>query len=217
MSEWYPILLNLKGRTCVVIGGGAVAARKARGLLDAGANVTVVSPRLVAELSELAEKGWIRYLPKVYADGDLEGASLAFAATDMAEVNAAALSEANRRGILANAADGGEGGDFIVPAVLRRGDLVLTASASGAGPAVASRIIGELRERYGPEYADYLAGLRKLRSWLKAEVADPVERRRLLEEASTDQSLIEWSKLDDRADIHAIIERLRVRALGRKG
>ncbi|WP_027085348.1 precorrin-2 dehydrogenase/sirohydrochlorin ferrochelatase family protein [Cohnella panacarvi] len=217
MSEWYPILLNLKDRTCVVIGGGAVAARKARGLLDAGANVTIVSPKLNPELSELAEAGRIRHVPKAYADGDLEGAMLVFAATDSPEANAAVLSEANRRGIPANAADGGEAGDFIVPAVLRRGDLVLTASASGSGPAVASRIIGELRDRYGPEYADYLIGLRKIRSWIKAEVADPIERRRLLEEASTDQSLTEWSKLDDRADIHAIIERLKVRALGRKG
>lgn len=217
MSEWYPILLDLKGRTCVVIGGGTVAARKARGLLDAGANVTVVSPKLIPELSELADAGRISHLLKAYADGDLEGASLVFAATDSPETNAAVLSEANKRGILANAADGSPGGDFIVPAVLRRGDLVLTASASGSGPAVASRIIGELGSRYGPEYADYLTGLRKIRSWIKAEVPDPIERRRLLEEASTEQSLIEWSKLDDWADIHAIIEKLRVRALGRKG
>lgn len=217
MSEWYPILLNLKGRTCIVIGGGAVAARKVQGLLEAGAVVKVISPKLVPELSGMAETGRIRYMAKAYADGDLEGASLVFAATDRPEVNASVVSEANRRGIPANAADGSPGGDFIVPAVLRRGDLVLTASASGSGPAVASRIIGELQARYGPEYADYLTGLRKIRSWIKAEVADPIERRRLLEEASTEQSLIEWSRMDDRADKNDIIERLRVRALGRKG
>ncbi|MBO9597476.1 MAG: bifunctional precorrin-2 dehydrogenase/sirohydrochlorin ferrochelatase [Cohnella sp.] len=216
MSQGYPIILNLAGRTCIVIGGGAVAARKARGLLEAGATVKVISPKLVPELSAMAETGQIRYEPHEYADGDLEGASLVFAATDRPDVNALVVSEANRRRIPVNAADGSPGGDFIVPAVLRRGDLVLTASASGSGPAVASRIIGELRERYGPEYTDYLIGLRKIRSWIKAEVADPVERRRLLEEASTEQSLIEWGRLDDRADKRDIIERLRVRALGRK-
>lgn len=217
MSEWYPILLNLKCRTCIVIGGGAVAARKVRGLLDAGAIVKVISPELTSELSSLAEAGTIQVVPKAYADGDLEGASLVFAATDRPEVNASIASEAQRRGVPVNVADGSAEGDFIVPAVLRRGDLVLTASASGAGPAVASRIICELSSRYGPEYEKYLIALRKIRSMIKAEVADPIERRRLLEEASTEQSLAEWSRLDDATDKREILERLRVRALGRKG
>lgn len=218
MSEWYPILLNLKDRPCVVVGGGAVAARKTKGLLDAGAVVKVISPALSKELNGLAETGKIEFVPRTYAgEGDLKGATLVFAATDRPEVNAAIASDAQRLGVPVNVADGSAEGDFIVPALLRRGELVLTASASGAGPAVAARIIGEMASRYGPEYARYLNALRKLRTLIKAEVADPIERRKLLEAASTEPSLIEISQSDDWTDKKAVIERLRVRALGAKG
>jgi len=218
VSEWYPILLNLKDRACVVVGGGTVAARKTKGLLDAGAVVRVISPALSGELNGLADAGKIEFVPRTYAgEGDLVGATLVFAATDRPEVNAAIASDAQRRGVPVNVADGSAEGDFIVPAVLRRGELVLTASASGAGPAVAARIIGELSSRYGPEYAQYLNALRKLRTLIKAEVSDPIERRKLLEAASTEPSLIEFSQANDWTDKKAVIERIRVRALGAKG
>jgi precorrin-2 dehydrogenase/sirohydrochlorin ferrochelatase len=218
VSDWYPILLNLKGRDCVIIGGGAVAERKARGLLDAGAHVRIVSPMLTPGLTELLHSGAILWQAREYTDGDLEGAKLAFAATDRPETNASVISEARSSGIPANAADGDTEGDFIVPAVLRRGELMLTVSASGAGPAVAARIIGELSARYGPEYERYLAQLRKIRTIVRAEVSDPRERRKLLAAAATEEALVAWSCLDiDALERRDLLEKLRVRSLHGKG
>ncbi|MFD0674377.1 bifunctional precorrin-2 dehydrogenase/sirohydrochlorin ferrochelatase [Cohnella sp. GCM10027633] len=217
MAGWYPILIDLQGRTCVVVGGGAVAERKTRGLLEAGALVRVVSPSLTAGLAELASEGAIVTIDREYRDGDLAEAALAFAATDHPEANAAVVREARNRGVPANAADGGTEGDFIVPAVVRRGDLLLTASASGAGPAVAARIAGELAGRYGPEYGSYLKALRHIRKVVKAEVADPATRRKLLAAASSEDALAEWAGIDAEAlDASELLERLRVRALGGK-
>ncbi|MFC5529297.1 precorrin-2 dehydrogenase/sirohydrochlorin ferrochelatase family protein [Cohnella yongneupensis] len=215
--EWYPILLSLKDRTCVVIGGGEVAERKARGLLNAGASVRVISPSVTRGLSDMAQAGSIHLLQREYAKGDLEGATLAFAATDRQEVNASVAAEARERGIPVNVADGDTEGDFIVPAVLRRGDLVLSASASGAGPAVSARIIGELSSRYGPEYEGYLKALRQIRAIVRAEVPDPGQRRRLLAAASTEEALIEWSRSDFALDKRALLDRLEERALDGKG
>lgn len=218
MPEWYPIMIDIQGRACVVIGGGAVAERKARGLLEAGALVRVVSPSLTPSLAELAQSGDIQILDRFYRDGDLAGAVLAFAATDDPETNAAVLREARQRGVPANAAAGGAEGDFIVPAVVRRGDLVLTASASGGGPAVAARIAGELARRYGPEYEPYLKTMRRVREAIKTQVADSEERRRLLAAAATEETFAEWADIGSEAvGISELIERLRVRALGGKG
>ncbi len=217
MSEWYPIMLNLSGRICVVVGGGPVAERKTRGLLEAGARVRVVSPNVTDALAELARAEAVEWIAREYAEGDLAGATLAFAATDRPETNAQVVSEARAQGMMANAADGESEGDFIVPAVLRRGELVLTASASGAGPAVSARIIRELAQRFGPEYARYLTTLRRIRAIVRANVDDPSERRTLIAAASTEASLKHWSETIDSLDDREIVRELTIRALDEKG
>lgn len=217
MSEWYPIMLNVTGKTCVIVGGGPVAERKARGLLEAGARVRVVSPAVTEALADLARAGSVAWTARAYADGDLAGATLAFAATDRPETNASVVAEARSRGVLANAADGESEGDFVVPAVLRRGELVLTASASGAGPAVSARIVRELAERYGPEYERYLRTLRRIRAIVRAGVEDSAERRRLLAAASTEASLAHWSEKIDDLDERELIGDLTIRANDQKG
>lgn len=192
MAGGYPVLFHIEGKRCVIAGGGAVAERKAAGLLEAGADVLVVAPGLSLRLREWAEQEAIRAEAREIRASDLDGAALAFAATDRPDVNRWFASEARRRGIPANVADDGEAGDFVTPAVVRRGDFVLAVSASGAGPALSARVARELAERYGPEYAELTAILRKVREAVKAGVADPAERRRLLGAASTDEAIRLW-------------------------
>jgi precorrin-2 dehydrogenase / sirohydrochlorin ferrochelatase len=145
----YPIFLDLSGRRCVVVGGGEVANRKARKLLQARARVVVISPEIGAELESVA----VEIHRRPYRKGDLEGAYLAFAATNVREVNAAVAREAKERGVSVNVADKPPEGDFALPSTLRRGRLQVAVSTGGASPTLAQRIRGELEEAFGPEWA----------------------------------------------------------------
>lgn len=162
----YPIVLtDLAGARCVVVGGGAVAERKVAGLLDAGAHPTVVSPTLTPALAAWREAGRIAHVARPYAEGDLDGAGLAFAATDDPTVNGVVAADARLRGILVNVADDPAAGSFHTVGAVRRGDLLLTVSTDGRSPAFAAHLRAELAERYGPEYAGALAvaaGARRL-------------------------------------------------------
>jgi precorrin-2 dehydrogenase / sirohydrochlorin ferrochelatase len=145
----YPIFLDLSGRRCVVVGGGEVANRKARKLLQARARVVVISPEIKPELESVA----VEVYRRPYREGDLEGAYLAFAATDSREVNAAVGREAKERGVPVNVADQPSEGDFALPSTLRRGRLQVAVSTGGASPTLARRIRDELEGVFGPEWA----------------------------------------------------------------
>ncbi len=217
VPEWYPLMLKVEGRKCVIIGGGSVAERKAAGLLQANASVYAVSPTFTPTLREWAEAGRLRLVEREAEEADIEGAVLVFAATDRADINQWVSEIAGKRMIPVNVANDGEGGDFIVPAVVRQGGLVLTASASGAGPALAARIIEELADRYGPEYKDNIEALRTIREIVKAEVIDLTERRELLRAAVADDALEEWRTASWLQDKGKLLSRLRQRADDRKG
>jgi len=167
--RYYPVNLDLCGKRVVVVGGGAVAARKALRLMDAGARLSVVAPALAGRLAELAAAGELVHLGRPYQDGDLEGALLAFAATDDPAVNRAVAAEARERGILVNVVDAPREGDFTTPALLCRGDLLITASTAGASPGLARRIICDLEPLFGEEYAQTVALLAAAREKLLTE------------------------------------------------
>jgi precorrin-2 dehydrogenase / sirohydrochlorin ferrochelatase len=143
----------------VVVGGGAVATRKASNLLQAGAEVVVVSPEVLPELEDMS----VEVHERSYEYGDLEGADLAFAATNSREVNAAVAREANALGIRINVADRPAEGDFAVPSTLRRGGLQVAVSTGGASPTLARRIRNELEEVFDPEWAGVVEELEAVR------------------------------------------------------
>ena len=155
----YPIFLNLDGKRCVVVGGGAVANRKARKLLQARAEVVAISPEVKPELESVATE--VHRRP--YREGDLEGASLVFAATNRREVNAAVTREARGRGIPVNVADEPSEGDFALPSVLRRGQLQVAVSTGGASPTLARRVRNELESAFGSEWAGVVEALGRAR------------------------------------------------------
>jgi len=182
----YPIALDLSGRRAVVVGGGEVALRKARALADAGAHVRVVAPKLVAGFTE---DGRFECLAARYERHHLEGALVAVAATDDEAVNRQVARDARAASVLVNVVDRPELCDFIVPAQVRRGDLLIAISTSGAAPALAKRLRERLEKEFGPEYATYLAVLREVREDLKQRNIPADLRRRIFERLTEDDLL----------------------------
>jgi siroheme synthase-like protein len=177
---YYPVFLDLRGRRCVVVGGGTVAAAKCRELAHAGARVRVIasepSPELRAVVSEEAER--VELLERAYRDGDLAGTFLAFAERGDDGLLARVFAEAEARQVFCNAQDRLPYCSMIAPAVLRRGDLAVAISTAGRAPALAVRLRDELAARLGPEYAELLELAGRLRPLITARVPDFEERRR---------------------------------------
>ena len=176
---FYPVFLNLRGRRAVVIGGGAVAEQKVRGLLAAGAHVTVVSPETTVGLSTLAAENGIELRRRPYRAGDLAGAWLAIAATDDRTVNASVWAEAERAGVPLNAVDDVEHCSFIAPAIHREGDITVAVSTSGKSPALAARLRRRIANMIGGAEARFCALLGELRPDLAARVPDARTRTAL--------------------------------------
>jgi len=151
-----------------MVGGGMVAERRVDGLLAAGARVRVISPRTTRTLAALAAEGRIELESRGYREGDLAGADLAFVATDAGEVNAAVAREARERGLWVNAADDPAHCTFILPALVRRGDLTVAVSTGGSSPALARAIREELEAYLTAEYATLAAIAAEARRELRA-------------------------------------------------
>jgi siroheme synthase-like protein len=185
----YPIFVEATGRRVIVIGGGHVAAEKVRGLLNAEADITIVSPDLLPELEEHKSAGRIAHIARAYRESDLDdGYEFIMVATDDGAINAEVAAAGKNRRLWVNAADDPKNCDFILPSVVRKGKITLAASTSGTSPALARRLREEL-EAYLTEDMPALADL-------LAEVRQEVRRRGIKIESDT------WQ--------HAIDERLRV-------
>ncbi|WP_193373904.1 precorrin-2 dehydrogenase/sirohydrochlorin ferrochelatase family protein [Paenibacillus sabinae] len=180
MTVYLPVMLDVQGRRCIVVGGGKVAERKTMGLLEAGAAVTIISPALTPQLTELAEQGAIVWLNRSYAPGDARGAFLVYAATDDSGVNGEVAREAESLGVPVNVGSDAEAGSFITPGVLRRGRLTVAVSTSGAGPGTAAKLTKLLEETFGEEYEAYLDFLYRMRQEIKRREASPEARKLLL-------------------------------------
>jgi precorrin-2 dehydrogenase/sirohydrochlorin ferrochelatase len=179
---YIPIFLDVAGRDCLVVGGGEVAARKAGALLDAGAKVTVVSPRLSPAMNEIVAGGRVTHIARDYQRGDIAGCVLAYAATDDSRLHRELAAEARALGIPINVVDVPELCTFIAPAVVKRGALQVAISTGGASPAFAARLRRELEDRFGSEYALALEVLHAARRRLHGEEIDPAERMRRLKD-----------------------------------
>jgi precorrin-2 dehydrogenase/sirohydrochlorin ferrochelatase len=162
----YPVVLDLAGRDVVVVGGGRVGTRRAAGLLEAGALVTVVTPEATAELAGLAGRGALTLRARAWLPSDLDDAVLVVAATGVPTVDRAVASAARERGALCNVAGEPALGDLTVPAVLRRGDLVLAVGTSGRAPGLAGAVRRRLERGFGPDWALLVAVLAELRPLL---------------------------------------------------
>jgi precorrin-2 dehydrogenase/sirohydrochlorin ferrochelatase len=176
---FYPVYLNLKGKRVVVIGGGEVAERKVASLLDTGASILVISPEITPRLASLANAKLIDLHKRPYSEGDCRGATLVLSATDDPEVSRAVFEEATAAGIIVNTADQPALCDFIMPAVVRRGDLTIAISTGGHSPALAARLRGKLSRMVGPEYARLVDMLADARPEIRRRVREERDRKAL--------------------------------------
>lgn len=190
MPGYYPIYLDVKGKRCVVVGGGEVAYRKALGLKEVGAEVVVIAPEFYkSTLGGLAEEGVI-LLRQKYSGECLAGAFLVIAATDDKEVNQKVWEDACRHGLLVNVVDQPGLCNFIVPSVVNRGELQISISTGGASPALAKRIRQELEDLFGPEYSELTQLLSKLRPLVISSVKEEGKRRQVFELLSSPTMLM---------------------------
>lgn len=166
-ASYYPIFLNIRGRKCVVVGGGKVAFRKVKVLLEHGANVEVISPDLCPELNESAEAKAISVFRQNYEPRVLKGAFIAIAATNKKDINQKVADEARKQGVLVNVVDNLGLSDFIVPSYFHRGDLTIAVSTAGTSPALARKIRGKLEQSFREEYASLTALIDEVRAELK--------------------------------------------------
>ncbi|TQR39664.1 siroheme synthase [Lysinibacillus sphaericus] len=192
MTNYFPIHINIEYKTVVIVGGGHVATQKIASLLPAKANIVVVSPTLDESLLPLAELGQITWREKEFEARDLDDASLIIAATNDTSVNEA-VQEAAQHWQLINRTDAQAESDFITPATVRRGPLVLTVSTSGASPALARKIKADLEEQFDEVYDDYVCFLQQARLMIAAQFDKGPQRRNALQ-ALLEPSLLEWTR-----------------------
>jgi precorrin-2 dehydrogenase/sirohydrochlorin ferrochelatase len=168
----YPVFLNLNGKPCLVVGGGAVGERKVQDLLSAGARVTLVSREITPVLAAMAARRLITYLQEDFSEDQLNGMVLAIAATNDLNVNQRVSAAAQSRGLPVNVVDQPALCSFVVPATIRRGDLTLAIGTGGQSPALAKKLRRDLEQQYGPEYGPYLELLGAIREKVLAARRD---------------------------------------------
>jgi len=169
----YPVTLEIKGRRCLVVGGGGVALRKIQGLVEEGARVTVVAPELVDPIEMMAEGGEITLERRPYDDDAAGGWSLIIAATDDREVNELVFRQAEEHGIWCNVADVPEICSFHLPARVRRGPFQMALSSSGEAPFAVARLRRLMERRFGPEWAEWLDAASRFRNSVRELDLDP--------------------------------------------
>ena len=179
---FYPMFVDIEGRRVLVVGGGPVATEKVGKLLDHGAAVRLVSLDVTPELREMIDAGRIlEYHERPYEPSDLEGCFLVIAATNLDAVNRMVWQDAEAVNLLCNVVDVPPMCNFIVPSIVRRGELALAVSTGGASPVVAKHIRRQLEEAYGDEWAALVSLLRDVREELKVRYLDMPSRRDAVE------------------------------------
>jgi len=184
--HYYPAFIDLRGKQCIVVGGGKVAERKVAALLRSGAKVTVISPFVTGVLADYSKRKRIKHVKRKYRKGDLEDAFIVIAATSDGRVNQEVSLDAP---CLLNVVDAPELANFIVPSVIKRGLLALAVSTSGSSPALAKSIRKELELLYSKEFGLFVDFLGKQRKKALIDIADDGIRERLMKQIAAPEML----------------------------
>jgi precorrin-2 dehydrogenase/sirohydrochlorin ferrochelatase len=195
----YPIFLELGGRRAVLIGGGAVAVRKAQALLDAGARLVVVAEHVDDVLTNLCTHHGAELIRSKYSKNYLGKATLAIAATNNPKLNRQIYKDCQELEILCNVVDDPQLCDFFVPAIVKRGDLQIAISTEGDYPAYAGHIRKKLEQVFTEKHGQFLNELEILRKKIIKNIPDPTDRKTLLGELVDDKSFEYFVKNDSAA------------------
>jgi precorrin-2 dehydrogenase / sirohydrochlorin ferrochelatase len=211
-TPFYVACLKLRGRRCVVVGGGDVGLEKVDGLLACDGEVTLIAPEAVPALEQYAREGSIRWERRSYAGPtDLEGVFMAIAATDETEVNIAVYDDSERRAMLVNVVDVPPLCNFILPAIVRNGPLAIAISTAGASPALAKRIKREVAEQFGEPYAQLAVLLNEARGWAKGTLPTYQDRKQFFESiVNGDPDPVELLRGGRERDVRELIARAQI-------
>ncbi len=201
--KYYPIFLDMKDRDCLVVGGGAVGARKAATLERCGANVTIVSKWFSAEC-DCFKASAVCLEKKEYEKKDAKGMFLVFAATNNADLNRQIKTDALTLNVLCNVADAPDESDFILPSIVDRGDLMVAVSTSGSSPAMAKKIRQDLERQFGPEYAKLLQLMGNIRKKLLSSGHAPDDHKQVFH-ALIGKGILELIEVNDEMNINAVL------------
>ncbi len=174
----FPVCLRLHGKPVLLVGAGNIADERSQQLLDAGARLRVIAPRVSATVRRFADEGRLELLVREYAPGDVRGHAVVFVATDDMRVSEAVADEARALGIWVNTADVPALCDFTLPSVGRRGPIVVAVSTSGQAPALARSLRRQFLEQVAPGHVH----LARLTGWLRKRLPRGAERMRLLKQ-----------------------------------
>jgi len=178
---YYPIYIDIEDRSVLIVGGGTVCARKAETMMRYGARVTIVSPEITDEIAAWEHAGVLAVQRKMYAESDLEGASMVIASTDDQCVNARVARDCRRRRIPVNVVDVTHLCEFIVPAIIEKGSIQIAVSTGGKSPAIARTIREDLQKAIGPEYTEVNDLLGTLRKSAKKVLPTDIDRKRFFD------------------------------------
>ena len=184
----YPIFLEMCGRRAVVIGGGGVAVRQAQALLSAGARLVIVAKETDDALTAICQSSNAELIRSKYSKDYLAGAVLAIAATNDARLNRQIYNDCQELEILCNVVDAPELCDFLVPAVVKRGDLQIAIGTEGHCPAYAGHLRKRLEQSFTDKHGEFLAELETLRKRIIQDVPDAANRKSLLGQLVDDKS-----------------------------
>ncbi|MCR6097947.1 siroheme synthase [Salipaludibacillus agaradhaerens] len=205
MNDAIPSMICLTGRRCIVIGGGTVASRHVRRLIEAKGDVTVISPELSPSLS--SRKDDFTFYERIFKAGDTTGAFLVIAATNHSQLNEVIYEEAVKSVPLVNIASNQALSNFFFPKVVKRGPLQLAVSTSGTSPFLTKKIANELEHQYGHEYGDYLIKAGELRQRILASDLTSEQKKQLLKQL-TAPALLDAFRTHDQKAINEIIAQL---------
>lgn len=187
-ATFFPMMLRIEGKNCLVVGGGKVAAEKIAGLLAHGANIKVVSPRAVYAIQKQVRRGILQWKKRRFLPNDVKDVLLVIAATNSSIVNSSVFQACVKRRVLCNAVDDPENCDFFYPAVVRRGPLQIAISTGGNSPALAARLRREVEKQFGPQWSEWVKRLGKMRDEMMQQDISPRTRRAKLLRLASDKS-----------------------------
>jgi precorrin-2 dehydrogenase / sirohydrochlorin ferrochelatase len=193
--DYYPVNLNLTGKKAVIIGGGRIAERKIAGLLDTGAEITIISPEITPGILEFTKLNKVIWVQKEFSPEDIVGAFIIIAASNQSEVNTLVCESATPYQLVSSVSNH-EQSNFILPSVLKQGKLNIAISTSGASPILAKKIKHKIAEDYGCDYKEYVDFLFQARQRILNEIKNP-ELKKLLLSAITGENFFSSQKRED--------------------
>lgn len=193
MTHLFPIYLDLKGKNCLIIGGGQVAERKVENLLNYEVNIKLVSPEVENRIREWSRQGIINWIAREFEKADLEGTYLVFVATDDGKVNRRAAELCRQKGIMVNAVDDPPNCDFFIPSIIRHKSLVVAISTEGKSPLFARKLREQLENTITPVYGEFVEMLGEYRSIIKEAIPD-INKRKVVFQQLIDSDVLDLLK-----------------------